>query len=763
MKKNLMFAMFGAIALTGAVGLSSCSDEEMADVNLGYNPETGDVNVELALNISTNTQSTRMSSNSVQYSGNFRGIQKALLLTYSLETGTAYHVVDPNTECNRQYDLDRLIEAGELDVNGSPKSRRVLEMSLPSGTNSLMFWGKAIKGSSNETFDSDADQGKITFAPNKNLSQASFKLTACLDESDQPKLLTYEDLISEVVNKIVQSSVTINETLNGTTFTNKLIKWSDYAVIKDGKLEKKLWDPSTSVIVNDDPEDDGSTLVPMSALGEILSQLFVTFNTFHVDQASGTSELRNGEGHMISLLMMDLYNVLLTVTQADATTAEEKAAQRAAKKIQDNIDEFFTVTKAAVEGEAGKYTVTGCVWKAISSIDDKLTTNCSSITNTGEIDKFPSQIFHLPPGACILTYNINTNTYAYMTQVPTYAMGAGDSFNPFNYMYPAELCYYGNSPIRVSAETHKISDYPDGVANWDNETSWGSEWTKNGSVLSTTRSIAMQEDINYGTSLLVTSVKIKPKEQSVVNPASGESDTEYILYDNNQGLHPSEAPKEIPVANNSFQLTGVLIGGQAQEVGWNYLPKIVSGDTDGSKTFKTMVYDNQVEDKVLRINDYCEPTYTMVWDNYNEKATAQQNVVYVALQFYNNSGYDFWGMNDVIRSNSTFYIVGALNPAGENVGSITWPSEISSAGHYALPPYNSNGSTNKVTRVFIQDYKTIAKFILDENSLKSALVSVPDLRSSQLSLGLSVDLEWRSGLTFDGVVLGDDSNNGGGN
>ena len=70
MKKNLMFAMFGAIVLTGAVGLSSCSDEEMADVNPGYNPETGDVNVELALNISTNTQSTRMSSNSVQYSGN---------------------------------------------------------------------------------------------------------------------------------------------------------------------------------------------------------------------------------------------------------------------------------------------------------------------------------------------------------------------------------------------------------------------------------------------------------------------------------------------------------------------------------------------------------------------------------------------------------------------------------------------------------------------------------------------------------------------
>jgi len=34
-------------------------------------------------------------------------------------------------------------------------------------------------------------------------------------------------------------------------------------------------------------------------------------------------------------------------------------------------------------------------------------------------------------------------------------------------------------------------------------------------------------------------------------------------------------------------------------------------------------------------------------------------------------------------------------------------------------------------------------------------VSVPDLRSSQLSLGLSVDLKWQTGLNFDNIVLGE--------
>ena len=80
---------------------------------------------------------------------------------------------------------------------------------------------------------------------------------------------------------------------------------------------------------------------------------------------------------------------------------------------------------------------------------------------------------------------------------------------------------------------------------------------------------------------------------------------------------------------------------------------------------------------------------------------------------------------------------------------ITWPSK------YALPPYDDNGNSIHQRRVFIQHYMTTATFVIGQYSLQHALVSVPDLRSSQLSLGLSVDLKWQTGLNFDNIVLGE--------
>jgi hypothetical protein len=49
---------------------------------------------------------------------------------------------------------------------------------------------------------------------------------------------------------------------------------------------------------------------------------------------------------------------------------------------------------------------------------------------------------------------------------------------------------------------------------------------------------------------------------------------------------------------------------------------------------------------------------------------------------------------------------------------------------------------------------TSATFKIGANSLKSAYTTIPDLRASQISLGLSVNLEWQTGLSFDNVILG---------
>ena len=67
MKKNFLYALIGAIALTGATGFTGCSEEDLAEVNPGYNPETGEVPVSFVFNVATgNTPITRMSSANTQ-------------------------------------------------------------------------------------------------------------------------------------------------------------------------------------------------------------------------------------------------------------------------------------------------------------------------------------------------------------------------------------------------------------------------------------------------------------------------------------------------------------------------------------------------------------------------------------------------------------------------------------------------------------------------------------------------------------------------
>jgi hypothetical protein len=54
---------------------------------------------------------------------------------------------------------------------------------------------------------------------------------------------------------------------------------------------------------------------------------------------------------------------------------------------------------------------------------------------------------------------------------------------------------------------------------------------------------------------------------------------------------------------------------------------------------------------------------------------------------------------------------------------------------------------------------TTANFKIGEHSLKYAYLTVPDLRSSSVTLGLSVDLKWEAGLTFNDVVIGGTGSN----
>ena len=113
--------------------------------------------------------------------------------------------------------------------------------------------------------------------------------------------------------------------------------------------------------------------------------------------------------------------------------------------------------------------------------------------------------------------------------------------------------------------------------------------------------------------------------------------------------------------------------------------------------------------------------YTLVFDN---KKSDAQSPVYVTLELENNSDKAFYGNDGIILKGAKFYLVGQLDP--KQTG-LTNP--------------------NSVNRVFVQDYVTTANFKIKD--LKSAYNCIPDLRTSGINVGLAVDLDWKSGITFD--------------
>lgn len=342
--------------------------------------------------------------------------------------------------------------------------------------------------------------------------------------------------------------------------------------------------------------------------------------------------------------------------------------------------------------------------------------------------------------------------FSYLDEIPVYGMSSG-SLPITNYRFPPELLYWANSGIRVSDDaTDKLPDIPHTVSSWAEERNWSDLWTPNGTISSTTRSVALMKQVNYGTALLRSTVQ-------AVSPT---------LYDNKHGIFPEETNDVINVGSTSFKVTGLFIGGVQDVVGWDFVHKSDKlPEGVATNPFDKMIYD-KLSSEISVSTDVSKPIYTLVWDSYRPKFEdaemtrvagigdqSDQASIYVALELVNNTGKDFWGEMNLIRNGGTFYLVGKLDLESDRVAAqeIDFPDE--KFFHY--PPFDEEGRTVKVKRVFMQDYMTEARFQIGATSLQHAYMTIPDLRSSQVSMGLSVDLNWQEGLDFE-VLLGSADN-----
>ena len=98
--------------------------------------------------------------------------------------------------------------------------------------------------------------------------------------------------------------------------------------------------------------------------------------------------------------------------------------------------------------------------------------------------------YAVPSGAAHYDWKSATKQFEYVTDYNSSSVGGASGFTVDSYYYPAELMYFGNSPLRVSATEHKEPTYPNGVDNWKTDASWTSDWVKDSHVVSTTRSVA---------------------------------------------------------------------------------------------------------------------------------------------------------------------------------------------------------------------------------------------------------------------------------
>lgn len=297
--------------------------------------------------------------------------------------------------------------------------------------------------------------------------------------------------------------------------------------------------------------------------------------------------------------------------------------------------------------------------------------------------------YNLPDGAVAVKHNGSTFAFVDVTV-------DGVNFTKVaKYTKPARLAYWVNTAAKTRNSTYfetnqnQPANWGDAVAEYDDD-----------AVSLTTQSVILKDQIQYAVGRLDAQVRI----------------TEKTLYDSGSGVPDAadEEPQMVVAPAGGYQLTGVLIGGQKQ-VDWKFQPQ------QGAEEYT--IYDNVMTKKIYAMvgSTYSDINHTLALET---KANEKKRI---CLEFV-NTGKDFFGVgHKLIPAGSKFYLITELEP-----GSI---KEVE--------------NPNRKNQVFLQDYITTAKLTIGEKSLQKAYNVVPDLRSPKLELGLSVDLKWEKGITFE--------------
>lgn len=330
----------------------------------------------------------------------------------------------------------------------------------------------------------------------------------------------------------------------------------------------------------------------------------------------------------------------------------------------------------------------------LNAIDNTtyVTLSGTTLSLTSSYTDYPN-VINLPDGAAGISWTGNAAS-------PALDMNAnGSTASLTSYVYPPSLYYRANSLVRV-AESEQSSKY-------GTKTSWGAVITdlyQTGTVQATTRSVALVDQIQYAVGRMDLTVKAATS-----------------LYDRN-----GEA---VTINENGFPVSAVLIGGQ-KNVDFEFVPK--------SDSPVYTIYDPKLTDIAAKSNASVGTNHTLVFETAESTTSVQ-----IAIELTNNTTKEFRGVDGVIPVNGKFYLLGTLNLAN------------------GVKPKDTSNNEINITKIFLQDYITKVNLTIDSNAedatnnpdrnkgLGGAFNVLPDLQTPQLELGLSVNLEWQEGMTFN--------------
>ena len=356
-----------------------------------------------------------------------------------------------------------------------------------------------------------------------------------------------------------------------------------------------------------------------------------------------------------------------------------------------SVNSFIEHLKEAIESQGVK-----------TDMAEAIKNKCTSVSGT-----FPRNL-DLPDGVAKVKFD-PTNGFTFESVTAGTTSPGSNLIDYKTVTYPSELAYFVSSPIKTSTTNKsKVSDLPSynewlaGTANiWNGY----DEMVKNNTLF-----VALQNPVQYGVACLKSSIKC----------------TDTSLEDNAIAIIGSKSNNFITVNDNSFPVTGILIGGQPEGVKWDFEPasRIQPGD------FKYTIYDRNMNGGSTFTAKAVDKTtlpynYTLVLDNKDTSGGATQSNVNVVIELENNAA-DFYGAEGLIPEGSKFYLAGTLDLNATN----------------SVKPNDS-----KVDHVFVKDHTTVANFTIKD--LQKAYNCIPDLRTSKINVGLAVDLSWQTGITFD--------------